>query len=426
MVEMRYFTSRIKMSWVIFLIAAVCALTTVQSANVSERATPTISTDKYHNYKDLQALLRRLVSNYPNLARVYHIGESVGGRNLSVIQISDRVNVREVGEPRFKYIGNIHGNEAVGREVILYLAQYLLYNYGTDPRVTQLVDTTDIHLMPTMNPDGFEISREGDCDSILGRSNKNGLDLNRNFPALRWKNSIIQPETQAVMDWIKSQPNFVLSATLHGGSLVANYPFDDHKYQLITPSYVYSASPDDNTFKSLARSYANAHPTMNRGKQCNGEYDFPGGITNGAYWYSIKGGMQDYNYLHSNTFDITLEISCCKYPSRRNLTSLWNVNRDALLTYIEQTHMGVKGVIKTSKGAPITNAQVRVSGINHVMTTSDLGEYWRLLIPGTYNITYSVARYKSAKTQVTVRPGSPVVLNVTFDTSTKHGTVNEV
>ncbi|XP_059169429.1 carboxypeptidase T-like [Physella acuta] len=80
-----------------FLVAAVCALTTVQSASVSKRETPTIATDKYHNYNDLQALLRQLVSNYPNLARVYDIGTSMGGRKLSVIQISDRVNEREVG-----------------------------------------------------------------------------------------------------------------------------------------------------------------------------------------------------------------------------------------------------------------------------------------------------------------------------------------
>ena len=61
-------------------------------------------------------------------------------------------------EPMVNYIGNIHGDETVGRQLILYLAQYLLHNYGTDPRITKLVDHTEIFLMPSSNPDGFAVA----------------------------------------------------------------------------------------------------------------------------------------------------------------------------------------------------------------------------------------------------------------------------
>lgn len=85
-----------------------------------------------------------------------------------------------------------------------------------------------------MNPDGFAKSREGSCESMqnyYGRYNGNGVDLNRDFPD-RFDRQIIQklyhtkrqPETLAIMEWVKSNP-FVLSANLHGGALVCIFFF---------------------------------------------------------------------------------------------------------------------------------------------------------------------------------------------------------
>lgn len=55
----------------------------------------------------------------------------------------------------------MHGNEVVGRELLLLLIKYLCENYGTDRRITDIVNTTRIHILPAMNPDGYERSTPG-------------------------------------------------------------------------------------------------------------------------------------------------------------------------------------------------------------------------------------------------------------------------
>nr|CAD7206532.1 unnamed protein product [Timema douglasi] len=147
----------------------------------------------------------------------------------------------------------------------------------------------------------------------------------------------IQPETRAVMRLIMSVP-FVLSANLHGGDLVANYPYDTSRSGAMTE---YTSSPDDQTFKHLALSYANLHKSMSSPdrKGCGYDgYNFgkQRGITNGAAWYSVQGGMQDFNYLSSNDFEITLELGCEKYPGQDVLEKEWEDNKEALVHYMWQ------------------------------------------------------------------------------------------
>ncbi|KAG7157912.1 Carboxypeptidase D-like [Homarus americanus] len=368
---------------------------------------------KYHHYPDLEVFMQKLEKKYPNLARMYSIGTSVQGRELYALEISDNPGIHEPGEPEFKYIGNMHGNEVVGRETLLLLMQYLLEGYGSNERTTKLVNNTRIHLMPTMNPDGFEISNEGDHDGVVGRANWNSVDLNRNFPDqyLASQDSGRQPETLAVMRWIKQYP-FVLSANLHGGSLVANFPWDNNPQGR---SGLYSKCPDDEVFKKLAKAYSFAHPRMPIGKPCNaGQVVFRDGITNGAKWYSVSGGMQDWNYLNSNCFEITVEMGCHKYPPSKDLAKYWIENKNSLLAFMEQVHTGVKGFILDVNGNPISNATISVAGIDHDVISAADGDYWRLLVPGEHLVMVYAEGYETRSQKVDVPHLWAVQVNFTL------------
>jgi murein tripeptide amidase MpaA len=142
------------------------------------------------------------------------------GRELWVAAIANsQPNVHLPLRPEAKYIGNMHGNEVAGKEVLIYFIEYLLNNQNSDPNVDYLLKNTRIHIMPSMNPDGLEASTVGDCNSVNGRYNSNKFDLNRNFPDLfECNNDEIQPETKAVMNWL-SNNEFVISANFHGGAI---------------------------------------------------------------------------------------------------------------------------------------------------------------------------------------------------------------
>jgi len=78
---------------------------------------------------------------------------------------------------------------------------------------------------------------------------------------------------------------------------------------------------------------------MWEGKPCLDIYPdetFKDGITNGAEWYVVSGGMQDWNYLNTNCFEVTLELGCVKFPKTEKLPAYWKNNKNALLAFMNQ------------------------------------------------------------------------------------------
>ncbi|EFC45660.1 zinc carboxypeptidase [Naegleria gruberi] len=370
-----------------------------QSSRNNERSIrKTSNLLSYHNYVALTAKLNSLKSQYPNMTSLFSVGQSVESRELWVLKIYSNTtvgapNYSKYQKPKFKYIANMHGDETVGREMILYFAEYLLTEYmNGNSRIRNIIDYMDVYLMPSMNPDGFERGQ---------RENANGVDLNRDFPdqfLTSTQSETYQVETQAMMKWIQSE-NFVLSANFHGGATVASYPYDSAKGASSGQS-VESFSPDDSFFKLIAKGYANAHTTMKN------SLEFPGGYTNGAEWYVLFGGMQDFNYWKKNCFEITIELSDTKYPSESTLDSYWNQNKESLLTYMEYLRYSIVGIVTDSKGNPVSNANVTVEGIAKNITTFDNGMFFRLLPPGTYNIKVAKDSYTIDSQSITINSNS--------------------
>ncbi|XP_032710745.1 carboxypeptidase M [Lontra canadensis] len=357
----------------------------------------------YHHQEEMEAFLKNVARNYSSITRLHSVGKSVKGRNLWVLVVGRFPKEHRIGIPEFKYVANMHGDETVGRELLLHLIEHLVTNDGKDLEITNLINSTRIHFMPSMNPDGFEAVIKPDCFYSNGRENTNFYDLNRNFPdAFEFNNVSRQPETVAVMEWLKTE-TFVLSANLHGGALVASYPFDNGVPATGT-SHSRSLTPDDDVFQYLARTYASRNPTMKKGDQCKNKMNFPNGITNGYSWYPLKGGMQDYNYVWAQCFEITLELSCCKYPHEEKLPFFWNKNKASLIEYIKQVHLGVKGQVFDQNGNPLPNVIVEVQDRKHICPyrTNKFGEYYLLLLPGSYVINVTVPGHNPYLTKVVI------------------------
>lgn len=374
---------------------------------------------KYHDYDKMTKFLRTTSSRFPNLTALYSIGKSVQGRDLWVMVVSSSPYEHMIGKPDVKYVANMHGNEAVGRELMLHLIQYLVNSYAVDPYIRWLLDNTRIHILPSMNPDGFEVAREGQCDGGQGRYNARGFDLNRNFPDyFKQNNKRGQPETDAVKEWT-SKIQFVLSGGLHGGALVASYPFDNTPNSMFqsytsTPSF----TPDDDVFKHLALTYSRNHPTMNQGVACKaGTPTFNNGITNGAAWYPLTGGMQDFNYVWYGCMEVTLELSCCKYPSTSELPKLWEENRLSLVKFLAEAHRGVHGFVMDEHGNPVEKASLKVKGRDVGFQTTKYGEFWRILLPGVYKLEVYGDGYIPKEMDFMVVEQHPTLLNITMYTS---------
>ncbi|MCM2322785.1 MAG: M14 family metallopeptidase [Oligoflexia bacterium] len=202
----------------------------------------------YHNYTETVSTLRSLRDRHADITFLQSIGKSVEGRELWALHINTSGEALKSGKsakPGVIIMANHHAREHLTAELALKLAQYLLDNRG-DARIGTLLDTRDIWVVPMVNPDGVEFDI-ATSKYRMWRKNRAanpggvfGVDLNRNY-GFKWGTGgssnnprsdtymgpapFSEPETQAVRDFVRSQPNTKVLLSLHTFSELVLYPW---------------------------------------------------------------------------------------------------------------------------------------------------------------------------------------------------------
>ena len=182
---------------------------------------------RYHSYAEMVQVLQDTQTAHPDIVEVRSIGKSYGGRDIWAVKVSDNVAADE-SEPEILFDSLHHAREHLSLEQTLAILRWLTDGYGTDARITKIVDRTEIWMIPSVNPDGAEYDLTGNPYREWRKnrqpnagSTHRGIDLNRNYgyrwgccggssgstasPTYRGKAAFSAVETQVVRDFILSR-----------------------------------------------------------------------------------------------------------------------------------------------------------------------------------------------------------------------------
>ena len=172
----------------------------VKLPQVQYEAGEVLAFNKYHSANVINTWMERWAGKYPGLVDLYEVGKSFEGRPILQMTITKKKTGKDTDKPAAFFEGGRHSGEVTGTESTLWLAQYLIENYGKDPEVTHLLDTKTIYIKPINNPDGHNLYMntaqgnrstvrpdDSDGDSLLDEDAPDDLDSNGVILTMRWK-----------------------------------------------------------------------------------------------------------------------------------------------------------------------------------------------------------------------------------------------
>jgi murein tripeptide amidase MpaA len=117
---------------------------------------PAVPFDRFLGYDELTALLHAFAEERPQLVSIESAGQSWEGRDIWVVAVTNAETGPAAEKPAFLLEANIHSTELTGSAGALHLLRRLVEGHGSDERVTRLLDTRAVYVIPRLNPDGAE------------------------------------------------------------------------------------------------------------------------------------------------------------------------------------------------------------------------------------------------------------------------------
>lgn len=354
--------------------------------------------DQYPTYEAYEAMMYQFATDHPDKCEIIELGTLPSNRKILIARIN---NGDGTGKPKFLYTSTMHGDETTGWMLMLRFIDYILEN-PTLPECANVLENIDLYVGPNTNPDG---TFHGGNNTVNGaqRYNGNGVDLNRNYAdphgSAHPDGEEYQLETQWFMQFAQDN-NFVMGANYHGGAEVMNYPWDN----------THTLHADDAWYQFISHEYADLCHVQSSSYMT----DYNNGITNGAQWYMIGGGRQDYMNGYAECRELTIECSNTKCPSGSQMPNFWNINKNSLFAFVNQCLNGIHGtVVDAVSKAPITGATVSLVGHDDqysTVSTGSVGDFHRPVKAGTYNVRITKNGYEAYETLVTVADGEAVTI----------------
>lgn len=347
------------------------------------------------------------IAQKSDLCKYEELGLSSDGNfTISKIILSDNPEVDEK-EPEILIIGAVHGDEQAASFVPLKLATYLLEN-SSDPEISALLSSCEIHIIAVMNPWGLFHKR---------RYTVNSVDLNRNF-SWAWTDEYAhgdapfdQKESQIIRDDALNR-HYSLSIAFHSGENCISTSWDyigtltsegspsSYSYDDFVSVYM----PNAATVFSYSEKYAS--DVVQAGD--TGFYSIEG-----FDWYPCYGTVADWLYGVRGCLSYTIELTERKvYYPNYDITQVWDLHRDALLDLLEIASVGIKGTVLSSEGEVINgkvtlqkqsrNPKDPVPYSLFGIIDSGTGFYHVICDPGTYLLTVTAEDHQTSSQTITV------------------------
>ena len=367
----------------------------------------------YPTYSQYLSIMQNFMDNYPEIITIDTIGYSIKNKLILGARMQPG-NIPAETRPVVFLSSTIHGNEPLGYVLLLKFINELLQNYGVSSELSNLLNQLTLIINPLANPDGTYFVSDTTISGSI-RNNLNNVDLNRNFPDpyKGWSyGPVRQPENIAMMNYMdKYKPS--LSANLHGGAEVVNYPWD---WAEISGSGRVNPHPDDIWFRFISSEYADAAKNGFPGYMNL----FPGGITNGAYWYVVYGGRQDYVTGFLKGRELTLELSNDFIPPANQINWFYERNKQPLINFITQATYGLHGkIFDKETGNPLGGVKIKLQ--NHddiysiysfIYSDSLTGVFHRYLKGDNYNVIFEKEGYEQQIAEVTIADYEKINLDI--------------